>query len=67
MTDRVKSLTVVLAADTRDDDIESLVEAILHFKNVISVGTNIVSIEDFSARQRIRQEMVEKLWAALKE
>jgi hypothetical protein len=53
MTDRVKSLTVVLDKDIRVDDVESLVNAIRCIRHVMSVGTNIVDSDDYAARERV--------------
>lgn len=41
MTDRVNALVVVLDKDIRTDDVESLIEAIKHFRGVLSVFNNI--------------------------
>ena len=65
MTDRIHALTVILENDTRDDDVESLVEAIKHLRNVSDVKLHITDISDFSARTRVRQELAEKLWQVL--
>lgn len=65
MTNRIHALTVVLESDTRDDDIESLVEAIKHLRNVADVKLHVTDLSDFSARTRARQELSEKLWQVL--
>lgn len=36
MTDRVKGITIVLENDIREDDVESLIEAVRHFRGVLT-------------------------------
>lgn len=61
MTDRVRALTVVLERDYRDDDIQPLMEAILHMKGVAHVehDNHITDLNDFTARQRVRAEVAD--------
>lgn len=66
MTDRVKGLTVVLDRDIRIDDIEVIVSAIRLLRGVASVDTVITTHEDYFARERVRSELVGKLYDALK-
>jgi hypothetical protein len=65
MTDRVHSLTVVLAKDTRVDDIEALQNAIRQFKGVIAVEGNIANHDSFMAEQRAQDALREKIAAIL--
>ena len=67
MTDRVNSLTVVLEEDMRIDDVQSLIEAIRHFRNVLSVDVNISNIETHIAKSRAKHELQMKLWETLKD
>lgn len=62
MTNRIKSLTVVLENDIRDDDIESLTQAIKLLRNVLVVKLNVANPEDYEARSRIKAELQKKLW-----
>ena len=61
MTDRYSSLTVVLERDIREDDAESLINAIRHIKGVIRVEGNVSDISELVARSRIRSEVGAKL------
>lgn len=56
MTTKIKALTVVLEADTREDDVESLVQAVTLLRGVASVTTEPVDMGDYSARQRLAYE-----------
>ena len=67
MTDRANALTVVLDKDYRDDDIESLVNAIKQFKGVIDVSLNISNSTDHIAQMRAKVELKGKIYDVLKE
>jgi len=66
MTDRIKGFYVTLDKDYRDDDVETIKNAILMIKGVISVKESIVDSDDHINRERIRQELIQKLWDVLK-
>ncbi len=61
MTDRVHSLTVVLAHDQRVDDVRKTVAAIEQIRGVISVTGNVADVESHVAEMRVRNEWREKL------
>lgn len=61
MTDRINSLTIVLDRDMREDDCESLIAAIYHFKGVIKVSANISDMTTFMAQERAKQSLRKKL------
>lgn len=65
MTDRINALIVALESDIRDDDVESLREAIRHFRGVAGVTLNEVSPSDYVARQRIANALREAVFKAL--
>lgn len=65
MTDRINALTVVLSRDTREDDVEGLVQAIEHFRGVQSVERHVAKLEDHIAYSRARAELRERLYTAL--
>ena len=67
MTAQIRSLTVALDQDIRDDDIESLVSAIKMMRNVLCVTANEVSSNDWATEMRVKRELVEKLQAVTKE
>lgn len=66
MTDRVNSLIVVLAEDERIDDIQPLIMAIKQLRGVLDVAPKVVNAESYCAEQRVRHQLVEKLWSALR-
>ena len=65
MTDRYHALTVVLDADIRSDDAADLITAIKQLRHVISVEPHVSRTEDYMARQRVRMELADQLWAVL--
>lgn len=67
MTDRVEALTIVLDEDVREDDVESLIHAILHFKGVIAVTKNKVQVDSYVARERVRREMLQNIHSLINE
>lgn len=67
MTDRVNALIVALAEDLRGDDVESLAKAINHFRGVLCVRTHVADVDSFVATSRVRDELSQRLWAALNE
>ena len=66
MTDRINSLTVVLKDDIRDDDVMPIVEAIGMIRGVLKVEQHVVISDSYVAVQRVRAELAEKLFEALK-
>lgn len=67
MTDRINGLTITLDKDIRDDDIQSLITAILMMRGVIHVEPNIVSSLDHFARARMKDEIRDKMYDFIKE
>lgn len=65
MTDRYKALTVVLARDVRDDDAQSIINAISMVKGVLSVEPNVADFDDYVHRERLYWKFREKLLQAL--
>ena len=65
MTDRIRSLSVALEDDIRDDDIKPLVEAIKQIRGVLNVEKNIALPNDWCTEDRVRREFKEKLWDVL--
>ena len=65
MTDRINALTVVLDHDYRDDDIESLILAIMQFQGVISVKGNVADIVSHTAEMRVKTELRTALFKLL--
>lgn len=65
MTDRYNYLTVALEKDMRSDDAEALIEAIRMLRGVENVAPHVADPGDWTAEQRVRQELSQKLWAVL--
>ena len=61
MTDRVHSLTVVLEHDVREDDVQSLTEAIHMMRGVLSVRGEVSNMESHMAEERARRELGGKI------
>lgn len=62
MTDRFHSLTVVLDQNIREDDAESLINAISMIKGVLSVSGNASDLSEHVARQRLVIDLRQRLW-----
>ena len=58
MTDRVKGCWVAFEKDIRDDDVESLLNAIRHIRHVAAVSTDdcIADHDDWMNREQIRRD-----------
>jgi len=65
MTDRYYALTVILEKDMRDDDAQSVIDAILMMKHVLSVKGNISNPETWMAEERAKRELGEKILGIL--
>ncbi len=61
MTDRFHSLTVILEKDMRDDDCESLINAIKMLRGVIKVNPIVSDPTSWMAEERARRELGQKL------
>ncbi len=67
MTDRYNALTVVLDRDIREDDAEHLINAIRMLRGVLSVNPNVSDLQDHVAIMRVKRELTQKLYDALKD
>lgn len=66
MTDRVRSITVILDRDTRDDDAQVLVDAISLMRGVSLVKLGkVVGFDDLMAREAAGREIREQILAIL--
>lgn len=65
MTDRIKGFVVTLEQDMRDDDVQSVVDAIGMIRGVASCSPSVADIDDHMNRTRIRLEMRAKVLKAL--
>ena len=70
MTDRIRTLTVVLDADYRDDDAKPIIDAILRIRGVGTVSGKVVDVGEYTARAAVqtkfRQDILD-LWRRLGE
>lgn len=66
MTDRYHSLTVVLDDDTRDDDADALIKAIMMMRGVCAVAGNVADATAYMAAARARREYADKLFDVLR-
>lgn len=67
MTDRVRTLTVLLEQDVRTDDVECIVDAVRMIRGVQHVRLGpVVGIEAWTAREVARRELEAKLREALR-
>jgi hypothetical protein len=66
MTDRYNAFIVILEKDIRDDDAEDTITALKQIKGVLKVVPNVADADEAIARARVKQEIVEKIWQALK-
>lgn len=67
MTDRYNALIVALDKDIRDDDCETIINAIKMIKGVKDVQGNTVDADSFVAESRARQNVTEKLFKVIEE
>lgn len=66
MTDQVRGFYVVLDKDIRTDDVEPLMNAVKQMKHVLTVEQIITNVDDYFARQRVRAELISKIYEVLK-
>lgn len=66
MTDRLNALIVVLENDMREDDAQSLIDAIHHLRGVSNVVPRVAEIADVIAESRVRRELEGAILGALR-
>lgn len=67
MTDRANAITVVFEHDFRVDDAQSILNAIMMVKGVLSATLNVTEVQSHIAYMRARHDLQSKLWDVLKE
>lgn len=67
MTDRINSFIVTLDSDMRDDDAESILNAIRCIRRVIDVSPVVSEHSDHIAHIRVRRELLDKVWDLIKD
>lgn len=65
MTDRIRSVTVILDKDYRDDDVESILSAIRMVKGVDHVETSVVTSNDHINRSVVAIELRRQVFDAI--
>lgn len=65
MSDRIKTITVVLERDTRTEDCEAILNAIRMTKDVLSATPNVADGMEHMAVGRKRREMRNNVWKAI--
>lgn len=65
MTNRLKGCTVVFDADIREDDAESILQAIAHVVHVGQVIPSVTTTDDHLARARVRLDFAEEFVALI--
>lgn len=65
MTNRIRTLTVVLDADYRDDDVQPIVNAILMTKGVALVTSTVVNLPDYIARAALKNQLEVQIYEAI--
>ena len=66
MTDRYLTLTVALEKPIRDDDAQATIDAIKQLRGVVAVTGNVADMTDWAAEQRVKQELMGKIWKLLR-
>ena len=61
MTERLKGCWVAFDRDIREDDVQPIVDAISMIKGVIAVECSTDEPADWMARQRIKNELLDKI------
>lgn len=61
MTDRINALTVVLTDDWREDDVQSIIEAIKLLRGVLRVSPKVADLDNYVAEERAKHELVVKI------
>ena len=62
MSDRTNTITVVLDKDYRVDDCDHILNALKMVKGVVTASPNIADYVEYMALERVRRELIEKIW-----
>lgn len=65
MTNRIRTLTVVLDEDYRDDCLQSITNAILMTKGVAAVTGSVVNLPDYIARSVLKNQLELQIYEAI--
>ena len=64
---KIHALTVVLESNVDDDDMQPLIDAIMHIRGVLSVSPQVVDSSLWTATMRVKNEVREKLYKVIEE
>lgn len=62
MSDRINGFVVILDNNYKDEEIEQTIKAIEQIKGVIAVKPNIVTTDDYIAKERTKIEIANKIY-----
>lgn len=62
MSDRINGFVVILDKDYKDEDVEQTINAIKQIKGVLEVKPNIVTLDEHIVGERIKIEIVNKIY-----
>ena len=65
MSDRINTITVVLEKEIRDDDCETILNAIRMIRGVLEATPNVADPGEYMAVERARHDLGQKLWEVL--
>lgn len=66
MSDRIKGFYVALEKDIKDEDFKEIKNAVLMVKGVLKVKESISDPSDWMNRERIRNELITKVFEIFK-
>lgn len=66
MTDRYNAVVVTFEKDIRDDDAETIINAIRMIKGVLDVNPNVSDVNMHVAQTRAKIEIINKLYDLIK-
>lgn len=65
MTDRVKGFYVALEKDIKTDDFETIKNAVMALRGVMSVEVSVDDSDDWMNRERVKFELRQELWEVI--
>jgi hypothetical protein len=66
MSERIKGFVVTLNNDYKEEDLKDIKNAIFMTKGILSIESIPANIDDYMNRERIKNELKNKIWEALK-
>lgn len=65
MSDRIKGFVVVLEKDMKDEDFETVKNAVQAIRGVLKVEPSVVTPHDWMNREQVKGELRQQLWKTL--